>query len=123
MAKKILVVDDDELVLIALSELLKPKGYEVVTALNGPTALNLLSRDRVDLIILDIIMPEMSGLEVCRKIRAMENYQDVPIMMLTAKSADEDKQQGMEAGANLFLPKPISPQRLIQLVDNAVQSK
>jgi len=123
MAKKILVVDDEELILIALSELLKPKGYEVVTALNGPTALDILSRDRVDLIILDIIMPEMSGLEVCRKIRAMENYQDVPIMMLTAKSADEDKQQGMEAGANLFLPKPISPQRLIQLVDNAVQSR
>jgi len=123
MAKKILVVDDDELVLIALTELLKPRGYEVETALNGPIALELLSRDRVDLIILDIIMPQMSGLEVCRKIREMETYNDVPIVMLTAKSTDEDKQQGMEAGANLFLPKPISPQRLIQLVDEVVQAR
>jgi CheY-like chemotaxis protein len=123
MAKKILVVDDDELVLIALTELLRPRGYEVATALSGSAALELLCRDRVDLIILDVIMPEMSGLEVCRKIRAMETYQDVPIMMLTAKSADEDKQPGMEAGANLFLPKPISPQRLIQLVDDAVQAR
>jgi len=123
MAKKILVVDDDDLVLIALTELLKPKGYEVMTALSGPAALDLLSRDRVDLIILDIIMPEMSGLEVCRKIRTMETNQDVPIIMLTAKSADEDKQQGMDAGANLFLPKPISPQRLIQLIDEAVQAR
>lgn len=122
MAKKILVVDDDELVLIALTELLKPRGYEVLTALSGPSALDLLCRDRADLIILDIIMPEMSGLEVCRKIRDMEGYQDVPIMLLTAKSADEDKQEGMEAGADLFLPKPISPQRLLQLVDEAMQT-
>ncbi len=123
MAKKILVVDDDDLVLIALTELLKPKGYEVMTTLSGPEALELLSQERFNLIILDIIMPEMSGLEVCRKVRDMENYQDVPIIMLTAKSADEDKQQGMDAGANLFLSKPISPQRLIQLVDDAVQSR
>ncbi|MBW2146793.1 MAG: response regulator [Deltaproteobacteria bacterium] len=121
MAKKILVVDDDDLVLIALTELLKPKDYEVTTALNGPEALGLLSRERFDLIILDIIMPEMSGLEVCRKVRDMEDYRDVPIIMLTAKSADEDREQGMEAGANLFLSKPISPQRLIQLVDEAVE--
>jgi two-component system alkaline phosphatase synthesis response regulator PhoP len=121
MSKKILVVDDDELVLIALTELLKPKGYEVTTALSGSSALDLLRQDSIDLVILDIIMPEMSGLEVCRKIRNMEGYQDVPIIMLTAKSGDEDREQGMEAGANLFLPKPISPQRLLQIVDSAIQ--
>ena len=121
MAKKILVVDDDELVLIALEALLVPVGYEVTTASNGAEALEKLAQGPVDLMILDILMPGMNGFELCEKIRGQEQYKVVPIIMLTAKSGAEDKKKGMEAGATLFLPKPIAPQILLDLVKKALE--
>ncbi len=121
MAKKILVVDDDELVLIAIQELLTPLGFSVTTSPSGPDALERIASDQFDLIILDIIMPEMDGFEVCQRIRQIDSYIETPVMMLTAKSAEEDKQRGMEVGANLYLPKPISPRRLIALVEEAIK--
>lgn len=121
MAPKILVVDDDELVLIAIQELLSPLGFSVTTAPNGSEALEKILSERFNLVILDVIMPEMNGFEVCQKIRQVDSYAETPIMMLTAKSGEEDKQRGMEVGANLYLPKPISPKRLIVLVEEAMK--
>jgi CheY-like chemotaxis protein len=120
MKKKILVVDDDDLVLMAIQELLAPMGFSVTTCPSGAEALEKVNQDRFDLIILDVIMPEMDGYEVCQKIRRMESYAETPIMMLTAKSGEEDKQRGMEVGANLYLSKPISPKRLTALVEEAL---
>ena len=121
MATKILVVDDDELVLIALEALLSPNGYEVTTAINGDDALEKLNKKKFDLMILDILMPGMNGFELCEKIRALDDYKVVPIIMLTAKSGSEDKKRGMEMGANLFLPKPIAPQHLIDLIKKSLE--
>ena len=123
MAKRILVVDDDELVLIAVGELMKSKGFEVSTVSSGPEALETLEREPFDLCVLDIIMPVMDGYEVCRRIRRMERAGKMPVLMLTAKAADEDRQRGLEAGANLYLPKPISPAKLIQMVEEVLASR
>ncbi len=120
MAKSILVVDDDELVLIALRELLKSEDYEVQTFSKGSEALKKLDQADFDLLILDIIMPEMDGFELCRLIRKKESYKEKPILFLTAKNQEEDKKRGLEAGANLFLSKPISPQRLLAVIKNTV---
>lgn len=117
MSRKILVVDDDELVLVALVELLSPKGYSVSTALSGLQALEKLEKNHFDLLILDIIMPEMDGYQLCQKVRAMTGYSGIPIVMLTAKSTEEDERRGLGVGADLFLPKPISPQRLLDLIE------
>ena len=121
MAKKILVVDDDDLVLIAIQELLTPLGFSVTSLASGQEALDAVSRDHFDLVILDISMPEISGFEVCQRVRQMESYAETPVLMLTARSGEEDKQRGMEVGANLYLPKPISPKRLISLVEEALK--
>jgi CheY-like chemotaxis protein len=121
MSQKILVVDDDELVVLAIRELLTPMGFLVTTCSSGPEALEKAIADRYDLVILDVIMPEMDGFEVCQRIRQIDSYAETPIMMLTAKSGEEDRQRGMEAGANLYLPKPISPKRLITLVEEAMK--
>jgi DNA-binding response OmpR family regulator len=100
MAKRILIVDDDEMVLIALNELLRPEGY--------------------DLLMLDVIMPEMDGFELCKKIREKENYKETPIVFLTAKSQEEDRVHGIDAGANLFLSKPISPEKLLGIISDTI---
>lgn len=121
MAKKILVVDDDRLVLIAIQELLSSLGFSVVTSSCGFDALEKIAQEKFDLVILDVIMPEMDGFEVCQRIRQSESSTDIPVLMLTAKSGEEDKERGMEVGANLYLPKPISPKRLIALVEEALK--
>ena len=122
MAKRILVVDDDEMVLMALNELLKPEGYNVQTVTSGTEALQKLNQNGYDLLMLDVIMPEMDGFELCKKIRALDQYKDTPIVFLTAKSREEDRQRGLEVGANLFLSKPISPDKLLGIVSDALGS-
>jgi len=120
MAKCILIVDDDEMVCIALSELLKPEGYEIDSVGSGKEALNQINEKKYDLLVLDIIMPEMDGLGLCRKIREREDYSETPIIFLTAKSREEDRVMGMDAGANLFLSKPISPDKLLGLISETI---
>jgi len=114
MAKRILIVDDDEMVLIALNELLRPEGYEVHTSSRGSEALTKLDQDGYDLLMLDVIMPEMNGFEL------KENYRETPIVFLSAKSQDEDRVQGIDAGANLFLSKPISPEKLLGIISDTI---
>jgi CheY-like chemotaxis protein len=120
MTKRILVVDDDEMVLMALDELLKPEGYEVHTAGSGAEALQKLDGSAYDLIMTDVIMPEMDGFELCKRIRQKETYREVPVVFLTAKTRDEDRVRGLEAGANLFLSKPISPDKLLGIVSSTL---
>jgi CheY-like chemotaxis protein len=121
MGKRILVVDDDEMVLMALDELLKGEGYEIETVSSGAEALKKLDTNRYDLLMLDVIMPEMDGFTLCKRVREKEAYQETPIVFLTAKSRDEDRLHGLEAGANLFLSKPISPDKLIGIVADALR--
>ena len=121
MAKRILVVDDDEMVLMAVYELLNPEGYEVECMSRASEALKKLEDQALyDLLILDIIMPEMDGFQLCMRTREMDRYKEVPIVFLTAKSREEDKAQGIKAGANLFLSKPISPESLLSIVSDTL---
>ena len=120
MTKRILVVDDDEMVLMALDELLKPEGYEVQTVASGTEALQKLDEGAYDLIMTDVIMPEMDGFELCKRIREKEKYREIPVVFLTAKTRDEDRLRGLDAGANLFLSKPISPDKLLGIVSSTL---
>ncbi|MBN2125190.1 MAG: response regulator [Deltaproteobacteria bacterium] len=122
MAKRILIVDDDEMVLMALEELLKPEGYEIDAVSRGSEALAKLDQDGYDLMMLDVIMPEMDGFELCKRIREKQRYRETPIVFLTAKSRDADRVQGLEVGANLYLSKPISPDKLLAIVLDALSS-
>ncbi len=121
MSKRILIVDDDEMVRIALVELLRPEGYEVETVGSARDALAKIEKGMYDLLMLDIIMPEMDGITLCRKIREREDYNEVPIVFLTAKSRDEDREKGMDVGANIFLSKPISPEKLIEVIRKVLE--
>ena len=100
---RILVVDDEKTLVKGMKFNLENEGYEVECAYDGAAALELAREGRFDLIILDVMMPEMDGLEACMKIREFSN---VPIIMLTAKSEDADKLMGFECGADDYLTKP-----------------
>ena len=116
MAKKILVVDDDELVLIAIQELLNPLGFSVTTTSNGPGALEKVSGDRFDLVILDVIMPEMDGFETCRRLKESAATNDIPVIFLTARTETSDIVQGFEVGAVDYVAKPFNAHELLARV-------
>lgn len=110
MSKKILVVDDEKPIADILQFNLKKEGYQVVCAYNGDEALKKVEEDQPDLMLLDIMLPNKDGMEVCREIR--KKY-DFPIIMLTAKDSEIDKVLGLELGADDYVTKPFSPITLL----------
>ena len=118
--KKILIVDDDPAILRLLSTNLKARGYEVLTASNGEESLELVQRDFVDLIILDIMMPKLDGVEVCRRVREWSN---VPIIILSARGDEKDKVKCLELGADDYLTKPFGIAELMARIKTAFRHR
>ncbi|ORX23966.1 DNA-binding response regulator [Thermoanaerobacterium sp. PSU-2] len=110
---KILAIDDEEKILDVIKAYLEKEGYTVLTETNGANALNTFKTVNPDLVILDLMLPGMSGEEICRKIRALSK---VPILMLTAKVSEDDKVYGFTIGADDYLTKPFSPRELTMRV-------
>ena len=106
MAKKVLVVEDETELVAALEVRLKTEGYEVIAAYDGEEGLNKAREEEPDLIILDIMLPKMDGFKVSRILKFDERYEHIPIIMLTAKTEQEDKALGDETGANEYITKP-----------------
>ena len=108
---KILIIEDDASILLPLEDNLKLEGYEVSSATDGSEGLAMAREGHYDLIILDIMLPQLNGLEVCRQLRQDKNM--TPVLMLTAKSQEVDKVLGLELGADDYVTKPFSPRELL----------
>jgi len=113
MAKTIMVVDDEKRLVSLVESYLTQEGYRVVTAYNGKEALAVAQKDKPDLIVLDVMMPEMDGYEFMRRHRAENN---TPIILLTARVDDEEKVIGLEVGADDYMTKPFRPRELVARV-------
>jgi class 3 adenylate cyclase/CheY-like chemotaxis protein len=120
---KILVVDDTARNVKLLADLLSVKGYSIATAASGREALALLNTAPPDLVLLDVVMPEMSGYEVCRKIRENTATQMLPVVMVTALDPVEERVKGIDAGADDFLTKPINQPELLARVKSLLRIK
>ncbi len=116
MARKILVVDDEAVLVETIAYNLEQAGYQVLTAADGGSALEAARRETPDLVILDLMLPEMDGLEVCRQLRREHNTATIPIMMLTAKGDEIDKVVGLEVGADDYVTKPFGRRELLARV-------
>jgi len=120
---KILLVDDEIDILEFLSYNLKKEGFIVDTCNNGKSALKKVSSFNPDLVILDVMMPEMDGIEVCEKIREKQIYDDILILFLTARSEDYSELAGFSAGADDYITKPIKPKLLVSRVNAILKRK
>jgi two-component system alkaline phosphatase synthesis response regulator PhoP len=114
LSSKVLIVDDEEAIVKLVSFNLEKEGFETLAAYDGREALDIIRREPLDLVVLDVMLPEMDGLSLCRQLR-LDGIQ-VPILMLTAKDGEIDKVLGLEIGADDYLTKPFSPRELVARV-------
>ena len=121
MAIKVLVVDDDPQTLQLMSHIVRAQGYEVTTAISGAEALQQVSASRPDVMLLDVMMPEMDGVEVCRRLRANKSYADLPILLLTALAEPGNHADGLLAGADDYIAKPVDPVSLVARIKSVLR--
>ena len=122
MAKKILIVDDEPDLVKALQIRLKRAGYRVLSAYNADECLKL-ARKKPDLILLDIMMPTLSGIEVCQLLKEDPKLKNIPIIFLTAKDTKEDRIKGLSVGADEYIAKPFYSEDLLNKIKKALERK
>jgi DNA-binding response OmpR family regulator len=119
--KKVLLVDDEVDFVDVVRTRLEANNFEVVTAYDGEEALEKVKEKMPDIIILDIMMPKISGFDVCRKLKSDQNYKEIPIIMLTARFQVNDIKLGAAMGANAYITKPFEPQVLLEKMQELLQ--
>lgn len=120
-SKKILLVDDDPNILLSLEFLMRKNGYDVLVARNGTEALELLNEQVPHLTVLDIMMPDVDGYEICRFIKESENLKQGKVIFLSAKSKETDISKGLSLGADLYVTKPFSTKELVKKIAELLQ--
>src|ERR1043165_7813941 len=116
MPQKILIVDDESHIRMLINqtlEELEDEGVEFLSADNGEAALDLIQDEKPDLVFLDVMMPKMNGMEVCRRVKKELKFNDVFIVLLTAKGQEMDRQRGQEVGADVYMTKPFDPEAIL----------
>ncbi|MEB3219279.1 MAG: response regulator [Nostocales cyanobacterium 94392] len=117
MEKKILIVDDEANIRILMEQVLEKledEGVELLIAENGQEALEIIQNEKPDLVFLDMMMPKMNGLDVCRTVKKELKIPNIYIIILTAKGQENDKEKGLEVGADLYITKPFRPKAILE---------
>ena len=117
MGKKVFIADDESGFVATLKSRLEFEGYDITTAPDGKAALEQIPVEKPDLVLLDIMMPNVNGYQVCRELKEDPDTSSIPILMLTAKSQESDKFWGMEAGADDYMTKPFDMDELIKKIE------
>ncbi|MCL4156354.1 UNVERIFIED_CONTAM: hypothetical protein GTU68_065067 [Idotea baltica] len=121
MKKKILIVDDEPNIVMSLEFLMRKKNHEVHIARNGTEALDILTKECPDLILLDIMMPDVDGYEICKHVRSQDKFNNTRIIFLSAKSKQSDIQKGLDMGADMYVTKPFSTRSLMSDVQTLLK--
>ena len=122
MAKKVLIVDDELNITISVEFLMRREGFDVSVAKDGEEGLSMIRSWMPDLVLLDVMMSKMDGVEVCRTVRADASLADVRIVMLTAKGREAEVEKGLSLGADAYIPKPFSTSELVSRVKSLLET-
>lgn len=114
--KTVLVVDDEPNIVLSLRYLMSKAGYRVCVATDGEAALEAIERERPDLVLLDLMIPKRDGYDVCQTLRADPRHRELPVVMLTARGREIDREKGLALGATAYLTKPFSTRELLEMV-------
>ncbi len=116
MVKKVVVIDDEPFILMMIEDKFKKAGINVITLRKSIHAMEVIKKERPNLIILDWMMPELSGIELCRMLKADPELMNIPVFMLTAKGQNADEELGFRCGVERYITKPFSPNMLLKMV-------
>jgi DNA-binding response OmpR family regulator len=119
--RTVIVVEDEPDTAEMFAEMMRLNGYQVIKSYGGETAVSLIARERPDAVVLDIMMPDLSGLEVLRILRNDPELASIPVIVVSAKSLTSDIKHGMDAGASVYLAKPVAFMDLVAAVENAIR--
>lgn len=119
--KKILLVEDEKNIILGVKTCLEVANYKVVVVEDGEKAIEAALKEKPDLILLDLMLPKMNGFQVCQQLKTMEETKHIPIVVLTAKTSEEDKERAREAGADSYMTKPFRPEELWQEIRRFVR--
>ncbi|TAL25414.1 MAG: response regulator [Nitrospirae bacterium] len=117
---KVIVIDDEPFILMMIEDKLKKAGFKVVTLRESINAVPIIRNEKPDLIILDWMMPELSGIDLCKMLKADAELAEIPIFMLTAKGQEADEQLGLKHGVTRYITKPFSPKSLLEMIEEAI---
>ncbi|MEO0102638.1 MAG: response regulator [candidate division WOR-3 bacterium] len=123
MKGKILIIEDEERIVAVLEKRLATHGYEVITAGNGRLGFNRARQEKPDLIILDLILPEMDGYQICNFLKRDRRYQDIPIIILSARSQEKDIEEAKKAGADAYFTKPFNYEELLGKIEELLLAR
>ncbi|MDH4231521.1 MAG: response regulator [Nitrospirota bacterium] len=118
--KKVIVIDDEPFILMMIADKLKTAKIDVITLRESKNALEIIRNEKPNLVILDWMMPELSGIDLCNMIKNDPDIAAIPIFMLTAKGQDSDEQLGLQCGVERYITKPFSPKSLLDMVKEAI---
>jgi DNA-binding response OmpR family regulator len=122
MAKRILIIEDYPATSKMISEIMEMEGYETIIAPDGNSALEKAISEKPDLVLLDIMLPGIDGLDVCTQLRSNPQTRDIPVIMVSVKASDEDIRAGLGRGADGYIPKPFDPFKLIDVVKKHLEA-
>jgi len=117
---KVIVIDDEAFILMMIEDKLAKAGFKVVTLRESVNAISVVKNEKPDLIILDWMMPELSGIELCKILKSDPDTAHIPIFMLTAKGQEADEQLGFKCGVARYITKPFSPKALLEMIEEAI---
>lgn len=120
--KKILVVDDDPYILMSLEFLMKKNGYDVMVARNGTEALDIVEKQLPDIVLLDIMMPDVDGYEICKYIKASKKLKSAKVVFMSAKTKEVDIRKGYDLGASLYITKPFSTREMMKQIKELAEN-
>jgi len=118
--KKVIVIDDEPFILMMIEDKLRKARYDVITLRESRGAMEVIIKEKPDLVILDWMMPEISGIDICRMLKQNPDVLDIPVFMLTAKGQDADEQMGLKCGVTRYITKPFSPKALLEMVKETI---
>ncbi len=118
---KVLIADDELRLRKVIALYMSKCGYEIIEADNGEVAVELVKESKPDAVVLDVMMPGITGIEATKQIRAMPEYANIPIILLTANASEDDMKIGLASGASKYITKPFSPKELVETIDNLVK--
>lgn len=121
MANKILIADDSPTILTMINEIIISAGYDTLTAIDGQEALDKARKEKPDLIVLDLMLPKIDGYKVCAMLKFDKNFSKIPIIILTARAGENDKEMGKEVRADFYITKPVDPGVLVNKIKELIK--